>query len=306
MRVIITGGTGFIGTNLIEALKEYGFDNIVCLTRGVPKTGCSVVKFLNTDYSIKNLSMILESGDIIFHLAGKRLSGTGDDNKVFNFVNVNVEMTENILIAATSVKAKHFITTSTIGVYSNQNVMPYLENCSSIPATTYGLSKLMVEDMVMYYSNKTGLKASILRVAQCYGYGEKDSPVLMKFVKQALNNERITVSNGGKFHLDEVYIEDLTMAMIAVIQKEVEGIFNIGAGIAVSISEIATTVNKVFANTTKIDVMPQKHRVNDTKNNFLNINKAYEMFGWQPKYNLEEGLIDMKKKIIKGNRNENN
>lgn len=90
-------------------------------------------------------------------------------------------------------------------------------------------------------------KSTVLRFSQCYGIGEKDTPVLMKFIKQANEKQKI-IAQDNEFYLDEIYIKDVIDAILLVVNKETEGTFNIGGGKAYSILEMAETVNLIFNN----------------------------------------------------------
>jgi UDP-glucose 4-epimerase len=290
MRLIVTGATGFIGRHLVESAQQ-NFE-IICLTRSNEKNGENQsVSFVQTDYELNSLENIFREGDVLVHLAGQRLTRSEEKPKLSGFIDSNIKMTENLLLAACEAKIRQVVLTSTIGIYSEMDRTPYLEDAVTHPNTIYGLSKLMGEQLVTYYCQKNNVKSTIFRLSQCFGVGEKDSPVLMRFVKLARNKEKLTAQD-NEFYLDEVYVKDVVEAIILSITKEVAGTFNVGGGKAYSILEMAETVNEVFDNTDNIEI------ISNTKirnvDNFLSTQKIENQLNWTPKFNLKEALVDMR------------
>ncbi|MGP9596351.1 NAD-dependent epimerase/dehydratase family protein [Psychrobacter sp. AOP29-E1-4] len=290
MRLIVTGATGFIGRYLVESAQQH-FE-IICLTRSNEKNSENQsVSFVQTDYELNSLVNIFQEDDVLVHLAGQRLTRSEEEPKLSGFIDSNVKMTENLLLAACAAKIRQVVLTSTIGIYSEIDKTPYLEDTVTHPNTIYGLSKLMGEQLVAYYCRKNNVKSTIFRLSQCFGVGEKDSPVLMRFIKLARNKEKLTAQD-NEFYLDEVYVKDVVEAIILSITKEVAGTFNVGGGKAYSILEMAETVNEVFDNTDNIEIISNiKIRNVD---NFLSTQKIENQLNWTPKFNLKEALVDMR------------
>lgn len=290
MRLIVTGATGFIGKHLVESAKQHL--EIVCLTRSSENhSSHENVSFLQTTYELDSLKDIFREDDVLIHLAGQRLTKDETNPKLFSFIEPNIKLTENLLIAACEANIRQVVLASSIGVYSENDSMPYLENTITNPCNVYGLSKLIGEQLVHYYCMKNSIKNTILRFSQCYGIGEKDTPVLMKFIKQA-NEKRKIIAQDNEFYLDEIYIKDVIDAILLVVNKEAEGTFNIGGGKAYSILEMAETANLVFNNENNIEVTSGIKKYN--QDNFLSIQKIKEHLNWSPRFDLEKSLIDMK------------
>lgn len=290
MRLIVTGATGFIGKHLVDSAKQHS--EIVCLTRSSEnQSNHKNVRFIQTDYDINSLKNIFLEGDVLIHLAGERLTKAEPNPRLSSFIEPNVKLTENLLIAACEANISQVILASSIGVYSHSNDKPYLEDIVTNPSTIYGLSKLMGEQLVNHYCMKANIKSTILRLSQCFGIGEKDSPVLMKFIKSAIGKDKLIVQD-NEFYLDEVYVKDVVEAILLSVKKQVEGILNIGGGQAYSILAMANTVNLVFDNINNINVIPSEKIRN--KDNFLSLQKAKDKLDWSPRYSLEQALIDMK------------
>lgn len=290
MRLIVTGATGFIGKHLIESAQQHF--QIVCLTRSHETSRKSQnVSFVQTDYELDSLKDIFREGDVLIHLAGQRLTKNEANPKLLSFIESNVRITENLLIAACEAKIRQIVLASTIGVYSDIDGMPYTEDIITHPSTIYGLSKLMGEQLVNYYCMKNSIKSTIFRLSQCFGIGEKDSPVLMRFIKQAKEKQQLKAQD-NEFYLDEIYVKDVVEVMLLSIRKEVEGTFNVGGGKAYSILNMAETVNSVFDNVHNINVISSKKIRNES--NFLSLKKIETQLNWSPKFDLEKALIDMR------------
>ena len=290
MRLIVTGATGFIGRSLVESAQQY-FE-VICLTRSYGKTNENKkVSFVQTDYELDSLINVFREGDVLVHLAGQRITKNDINPRLLSFIESNVKVTENLLLAACEAKVRQVVLASTIGVYSEIDGTPYSEDTSPHPSTVYGLSKLMGEQLVNYYCLKNNITSTILRLSQCFGIGEKDSPVLMKFIKSARERGKLTAQD-NEFYLDEIYIKDVVEVMLLAITREVEGTFNVGGGKAYSILEMAKTVNEVFDNVKNIEVISSKKIKNE--NNFLSIQKIDTQLNWSPNFDLERALIDMK------------
>ncbi len=290
MRLIVTGATGFIGKHLVAVAQQY-FE-VICLTRGDnEKSENQRVSFIQTDYELNSLHKVFREGDVLVHLAGQRLTKNEANPRLVNFIESNVKVTENLLIAASEAKIRQVVLASTIGVYSEIDGMPYSEDIVTHPNTAYGLSKLMGEQLVNYYCMKNNIKSTVLRLSQCFGVGEKDSPVLMKFIRLARGKKKLTAQD-NEFYLDEIYVKDVVEVMLLSIRKEVEGTFNVGGGKAYSILNMAETVNSVFDNVHNINVISSKKIKNESS--FLSLKKIETQLNWSPKFDLEKALIDMR------------
>jgi UDP-glucose 4-epimerase len=286
--IVITGATGFIGRHLTQALLSKGH-YVTCLSRS-----SSALKILSknstnlvTDYSKEVLAVQLENCDVLVHLAGKRLTRDDLPDMIYPFVNDAAEKLDNILYACKENHVKRVITASSIGVYSDANTIPYVESEQPKPATLYGLTKLFSEQRVDFYARKYNTSVAHIRLAQCYGYGEKTTPALMNFIEKAINKEKITLNNGGIFLIDEIYIEDAVDAFIKLIETDKTGSFNIGSGKGYTILEIANTVNTIFNNKDNITILPLEKEVKDTH---MDINRALLELHWEPKFSLSAGL----------------
>ena len=300
-KIVITGATGFIGLNLVNTLISQNY-KVVCLSRSIKSLDKlnENSKKLITDYSVVELEEQLKGCDILIHLAGRRITRDDRVNAIYPFVNDASKILDNLLEACVRNKIKKIIIASSIGIYSDFNKVPYSENDTPKPSTLYGLTKLFSEQRVDFFSRKYNIDVAHIRLAQCYGYGEKSTPALMNFIKKAINKEEIVLNNKGLYPIDEIYIEDAIAAFIALIKVDRVGSFNIGSGRSYSILELATAVNQVFNNQGNLSILPFECEIKDKH---MDIRKAKNELNWKPKFSLENGLKSIKKFILDEEKN---
>jgi len=272
---------------------------VLCLGRstGSLKRIKGRVKKQVTDYSAESLAGIMDGHEIMVHLAGRRLTREDDPEFVTPFVCGATEMLDNLLRAAKESGLRRVITTSSIGVYSLANTNDYNENEIPKPATPYGLIKLLCEQVADFWGRRNGVSVAHLRLAQCYGYGEKDSGALMRFVSQARRKEQLKVSNGGIYQVDQVYVADAVRAFEMLINSDIEGPFNIGSGVGYSVLEIAQMANLVFENNSKLEVEPAGTSSAQEPRRHMDISKARLQLDWKPHYDLHDGFVSMRNEM---------
>ena len=281
-KVVITGASGFIGRNLLFALQKNG-NKVLSLGRD------------NTDYSVIDLNSKLEGYDTLVHLAGKRLTRQTNMEYVSSFTNSSIPILDNLLKVAKEHQFSKVITASSIGVYSLNNSTPFKESETPKPSNPYGIGKYINERIVDMWGQNHDVITSHIRLAACYGHGEKDSPALMKFVRQAINNETIKLTHGGGYKIDQIYIKDAVDAFLKLINSNISGVFNIGSGMSYNIKEISEIVSKIFSGNKKIEISGNRN-INEPERH-MDISKAIKILQWEPQYNLEQGLEDMKLEI---------
>lgn len=288
-KITVTGATGFIGYHLVQQLLLDGYE-VTSLSRSYMKPldlSDKQSTHIITTFSQEELVDQLNNCDVLIHLAGRRISRDDKPNMIYPFVSHASELLDNLLYAAHKNGIKKIIFASSIGVYSDANESPYREDSFSKPATLYGLTKLFSEQRLDFYSRQYNIPIAHIRLAQCYGYGEKNTPALMSFIEKALDKETITLTNGGSFPIDQIYIDDAVQAFITLINSDKQGAFNIGSGVGYSILEIAKTVNTVFNNEGNLKVLPKE---SDVRQKHMSIAKAKKELGWEPRFSLYEGL----------------
>lgn len=290
-KVAVTGSTGFLGSYLLSALRSDGIDAI-----GLGRSDSAEVV---TDYSDKHLCEVFAGVDCVVHLAARTMLRSDEPDDISVFLDPNVILASNVYRCARSAGVKRFVFASSRSVYGSENQEPFDERDIARPNTAYGLSKLMAEMSLNLLSKYgKGPEVCALRMAAYFGYGERESPVLMKFVGQAMRQEKIVVTGNPEYAIDQLYVEDAAKAFSAAVRSVgVTGTFNIGCGRRLSLREIAETVNRVFHNP-----QPVQYRNVRSASGFggwMDINSALEKLQWSPCYSLSEGLMAFRNFVIR-------
>jgi nucleoside-diphosphate-sugar epimerase len=147
--------------------------------------------------------------------------------------------------------------------------------------------------MLDLWGRDAALRTSALRVAACYGWGERISAVLMRFIHEAMAKRPLTIRGNGRISVEQIYVRDVAAAVLAALDPGVPGgVFNIGAGATVSLIEMAETVNAVFGNPGGLTVEDPQTGVVDAA--FLDVSRAAAELNWRPRYDLRGGLEDLR------------
>jgi nucleoside-diphosphate-sugar epimerase len=221
MKILVTGGSGFIGNHLVERLLQKGFEVVAPVRPGriqaLPSHGrLEVIEtdLLNPDrirYLVKNV-------DVVYHLASIRGSGWSFDD--VSVRQVNVDMTRNLLAASRAENVKHFIYISSVSVFGHPSGGPIHENSPFVPITRYGRSKLESEQLLR--KNAGRLCATIVRPVITYGPGDTWG-MPTKLIRLINSGKYLTVGNGkNRIHL--IYIEDLIDGLMLVMEKRTTGV----------------------------------------------------------------------------------
>ncbi len=300
-KVVVTGGVGFIGSNLVKVLIEKGFnvhiiDNLVAGEGHINKKA-RLHKVSITDY--KKILPIIKGAEYVFHLAAlPRVQYSIEFPQKTN--EVNVDGTLNVLLAAKEGKVKKVIYSASSSAYGDQPIMPLREDMLAMPKSPYGLQKYYGELQCRLFSEVYNLPTVSLRYFNVYGPNQSDEGayalVIAKFLKQVKDNKPMTITGDGKQTRDFTHVYDVVKANILAAESNmVSGeVINIGAGNNHSIKKIAELIGG------KIEYIPTRLEPKDT---LADNSKAKKLLGWKPEVSIEEGIGELKKilKIAKNN-----
>lgn len=302
--VLITGGTGFVGSHLVREL--YKKNNVVVVD---DLSNSSLANLGSEDGEIRQnvvvhrqniinksaIEDILERGhiDTCVHLAAK-ISVQESIRNPGPTVETNILGTHLLLEACANKSVKNFILASTGAVYGEPKTLPILEHHELNPISPYGASKAAAEHLVSCYRNTRKIRNAIsLRFFNIYG--ERQNPeyagVITKFAERLSNGLPPIIYGDGEQTREFVPVRDIVRAIIAATRGEnisVSPVFNVATGIPISINELANLMIKLFG----IDVQPiyKEERVGDIKHASVDIRKMHYALGLNPKTPLEEGL----------------
>ncbi|MDR3306886.1 MAG: SDR family NAD(P)-dependent oxidoreductase [Endomicrobium sp.] len=296
MKILITGGTGFIGSNIADALLAKGhsvvvFDN---LSSGKKENVDKKTKFYKADiFNKKEVDNVFkkEKPQIIIHNAAQIDVRKSVDDPFFD-AQVNILGSINVLNACVENKVKKIIFASSGGsVYGECKAFAPKEDAKTNPLSPYAIAKNSVENYINFYSVAYGLDYTILRYGNVYGpkqdpHGE--TGVVAIFAAKMLKNEKVAVFGDGKQKRDYVYVGDAADANLKSLTKGKNQIINIGTSKAVSVNEIIKVMSKASGYKKKARYKPK--RAGELFKTFLNINKAKTVLSWSPKVNIEQGI----------------
>ena len=302
MKYIVTGGAGFIGSNIVKKLVSRG-DNVTVidnLNTGKEENLVSVkdkIVFLND--SILNLDLLekeTKNIDGVFHQAA--LASVQDSfNKPEEYQNVNVNGTENILKLA---KQNNFkvVYASSSSVYGNPEKIPIKESDSKNPINPYAETKLEKEELAIKYS-KMGVKVIGLRYFNVFGKGQSKeyAGVLKLFLEKIRDKVPPNINGDGKQFRDFVYVEDVAEANIMSMDSNINHeFFNVGTNTSITILDLAKTIIKSAGLNIEPTFGPALK--GDVQKTIANIDLIEEKIGWKPTVFLEEWIeeiVSMKK-----------
>ena len=299
MKCIVTGGAGFIGSNLVDRLIDDGHEVMVIddLSTGKKENINPKAEFIECDISTASqidLTFYINGADVVFHTAAKaRVQPSIDDPLTFN--KANVDGTLNMLYASYKMKVKRFVYSASSSAYGNASKFPTPEEHSTNPLSPYGLQKYIGEQYCKVFSEVYGLDTVSLRYFNVYGermlLEGAYCLVLGIFAKQMLEKKPMTINNDGEQRRDFTYVKDVVNANISAALNlgDFNGeVFNIGNGKNYSVNEVA----KMFGGKTikGKDVLEPFQTLADNS-------KADLEFNWKPQGDLPSWIKKYKKDL---------
>ena len=299
---LVTGGAGFIGSNLCEAILDLGY-KVRCLDDLSTGKQDNVDLFIeNKNYTfimgdIKELDTCMEACDgvdYVLHQAAWGSVPRSIEMPVFYCQN-NVEGTVNMLEAAVRKGVKKFVYASSSSVYGDEPNLPKIEGREGNLLSPYAVSKRANEEWAKQYSQHYGLDTYGLRYFNVFGRRQDSNgayaAVIPKFIKQLINGERPTINGDGQQSRDFTYIENVIEANLkaCVAPSSSSGeVFNIAFGGR----EYLNDIYKVLTDALGVNIKPVygPNRAGDIKHSNADINKAKELLGYDPEWSFERGI----------------
>lgn len=273
MNILVTGGSGFIGGHVVDALIEKG-ENIRVLDTIKPHR--DDVEYVDGNIcSISDINKSMANIDIAFHIAASSNIDKIPDNPV-GAINTNIIGTANMLETARKHDIKRVILASTYFVESGKGHI-------------YTTTKIASERLCHDYYELYGLHYTILRYGTAYGSRSRGEDVVSIFVENALKNKKITVHNTGDQYRKFIYIKDLARGNAAAMKKIAENKTYVLCGNkAITINEVAETIKKVLGE--EIEITHTNARIDDSYGENVSNELAKKELGWEPKIEFEEGV----------------
>ena len=294
MKSLVTGGAGFIGSNLVDALLDMGHEVVVIDNE---YSDAHDHLYWNDDadnhkYDIRdyeNTRPLYDGIDYVFHLAAEARIQPAILNPI-EAISINSVGTCTVLQCAREAKVKKLMYSSTSAAYG-MNSQPNVETQPDDCLNPYSVSKVNGEKLCKMYTDLFGLDTVIFRYFNVYGERQpvrgQYAPVIGIFLRQLASGELLTIVGDGQQRRDFTYVKDIVnaniMAAISNADKEAYGqVYNVGSGINYSINEVASMISK--------DVKHISPRVGEARISLANVDKIYETFAWKPQQDLEEWI----------------
>lgn len=299
MKCAVLGGTGFIGSHLINALIAQGHE-VSSLTRHVPPQNTILsdeamaqVRWNMGDYENReDVKETLEGADICFHLISSSLPGNSNKDPSWD-ISTNVCNSLQVMELAVSLGLKSLYFVSSGGtIYGDAQVLPIPEEHQLEPTCSYGVSKLAIEKYLALFERLHRLPYKIIRLANPYGPGQdvnKAQGAVSVFIERSRNSLPIEIWGDGSNVRDYIYIDDAIRGIIALMGYEgKQRVFNLGSGQGRSLLDVVAEISKWIDPMPDVKFLPAREF--DLKANVLDISKVRTCVGFEPIVSFDEGI----------------
>ncbi|HOJ10447.1 MAG TPA: GDP-mannose 4,6-dehydratase [Clostridiales bacterium] len=321
MKMLVTGGCGFIGSHIVDMLIERGHDVWVIdnLSSGKLDYLNTKAKFYKMDITQSSINEIFEKihFDMIFHEASMHNASNSEKDPTLD-ANINIMGTLNILNNMRKFNINKIIYASSTAVYGNVQQLPIKESYQGKPASCYGLSKYFTEYYIRLYSHLYDIDYSILRYSNVYGERQNDSEecnVISSFLYDFKLGRQPVIFGDGQQTRDFIYIKDVVSANFEAITKGARNIYNICTSTSATINYLYNILRDIFMTSHEshepyelykpyksydlhqlhklYEPLYNKGQKEDIKESSFDNTKAIQDLDWIPKYSLREGLEKM-------------
>jgi UDP-glucose 4-epimerase len=293
MIVLVIGGNGFLGSNLVSGLRDAGY-GIRVLDRSPPR---SDFDWQGIDYRIGGLDdadslvEVLNGVGMIYHLASTTVPGTSNLDPIYD-VSSNVIGSLNLIAAMSKAGVRRIVFFSSGGtVYGVPQHLPVEESHVLRPISSYGVTKVAIENYLLMYQQLGTLDPLILRPSNPYGPRQSAAGIqgaVGTFLGKALVKQGVSIWGDGEIIRDYLYVDDLIALAIRAGVTDICGVYNVGSGTGLSLNELCNLVREITGAPLPVEYLPA--RKFDVPKVVLDIYAASKQFGWAPNISMEEGL----------------
>ncbi|MFL2659289.1 MAG: GDP-mannose 4,6-dehydratase [Candidatus Actinomarina sp.] len=302
MKIIVTGGAGFIGSHLVESLLNDShelliFDNYLT----GKKDNLSFegnFKLVEDDFGSKESLALIKNFDseICFHLAAQSSVVVSVQDPSLDFEH-NILQPIQLLNTLINSNCKKFIFTSSGGtIFGEPKIIPTAESdYSNEPASPYGIAKKKLNEIIKIMTSNTPLSYSILNLSNVYGprqdpHGE--AGVVSIFSNKYLNGERPVIYGNGEQTRDYIFVQDVISALIKSSKIQDNLFLNIGTGIETSVNQLSESLKTQFSS--DLEPIYKDARAGELQRSVLDNTKARKLLNWEPQYDLDTGMVEVK------------
>jgi UDP-glucose 4-epimerase len=296
MKVLVTGGAGFVGSHVVDTLIENKHEVVVCdsLVSGSEENIHPEARYYKVDIRSHKIEELFkqEKPEIVYHLAAQSVVPPSIKDPMYD-ESVNVGGTLNVLEMMKKYEAKKIIYSSSAAVYGNPVELPVKEDHPIQPVSPYGLSKWIAEHYLALYHRIYGIDYTVFRYANIYGprqTPEGEGGVVSIFVDQIKKGETPTINGDGRHTRDYIYVGDVAQANLMAMDRGSQAVVNISTGKAVSVLELLHLFEEATGHPVK--ATHGEERAGDIVHSCLDPRNALDALDWKAETSLLDGLIE--------------
>jgi UDP-glucose 4-epimerase len=294
MKVLVTGGAGFIGSHIVDHLINRGDQVVVVdnISTGKEEQIHPEASFYRVDLTSPQLLEVFEKEkpEVVIHQAAQIDVQTSVLDPITD-ANINIIGTIHLLEASRKTGVRKVIYASSAAIYGNPAYLPIDEQHPIQPLSGYGVSKYTPEHYLSVYHSLYGLEYTILRYANVYGLRQEphgEGGVISIFINKVITDQTMRIFGDGEQTRDYIYVEDVARANLAATTHGNGEVLNIGTGVSTSLNEIIEMFNTITGKKIPVEYGPE--RPGDIKHSYFNNEKARSVLAWEPQVTLLEGL----------------
>jgi UDP-glucose 4-epimerase len=295
MKILVTGGAGFIGSHCVDRLVLEGHEVVIVdnLSTGKRRNLNRAATFYKLDIQSSRLEQVFrkERPSLLLHLAAQMDVRRSVDDPIFD-AQVNILGTLNLLQQAVKHGTRKVIFASSGGaIYGEQDAFPAPESHPTRPLSPYGISKLTGEHYLTYHQRISGIQYVTVRYSNVYGPRqdpEGEAGVVAIFTQKMLNGEQPIINGNGRQTRDFVFVDDVVEANVAVMGQDIQGTYNVGTGRETSVNELFRMLSEFTGCGWKGIHGPAKK--GEQARSVIDSTKLRQDLGWEPRVAIEDGL----------------
>ena len=297
MRIVVTGGAGFIGSQVADALVTAGHEVAVidCLWEHGGGRRAHLnrdVRFFELDIRDDRIADVFSHfrPEVVCHQAAQHSVAISAEDPLFD-ADVNVKGLLNVLQLSVRHGVRKILFASSAATYGTPKYLPIDEQHPQLPESPYGVTKLIAEHYLRYYAGAHGLKFTSLRYGNVYGPRQDpngEAGVIAIFCGRILAGDWIRVDWDGEQQKDYVFVGDVVQANLAALDRGDGEAINIGTGIGTSVNALHRAIARAVGR--EPEIRPAPKRPGDVRTCIFAIEKAKQVLGWQPRTNVAEGI----------------